>query len=314
MSKQIIQTSPEYLDTPMRRKGPDHDFYGWRDTWSESRLDWGEGITLGIWVQVAVEWFPLNISGTPFLPIGAPNRPWPDSETYTQRDYGNRVGIYRMMDALAARGMTASAFLNARLAERCPLLVREIAKEGWDVVAAGLDAGAVHHEGLTEDEERAMIDEALALLRAQSLEPIAWHSPSWSQSTRTPTLLKQAGIGAMADWGNDEAPYLFETNAGALVSLPGAFELCDREIIGNRKNTLGDFESNMLAAARRLAREANESGQGRLLTINVSPWIMGQPYRIAGFERILDAFAAIKGAKTVQVADILAASKDISHG
>lgn len=309
MSKKILPTGPDYLETPLRREGPDHDFSPWRDTWAEGRLRWNGDTTLGIWIQIAVEWFPLNISGTPFLPIGAPNRPWPDSETYTQRDYGNRVGIFRMMDALAAREMTASAFLNARVAARYPALAREIAKEGWDVVAAGLDAGAIHHDGLTKDTEQSMIAKALSLLQAQGLTPVAWHSPSWSQSSRTPALLVDAGVNAMADWGNDEAPYQHMTASGPITSLPAAFELCDREIIANRQNSLADFESAMIAAAQRLTREAEETGQHRLLTINLSPWIMGQPFRIVGFERILDAFAAIQGAKTVQVAEILAASQ-----
>ncbi|MEE3072063.1 MAG: polysaccharide deacetylase [Pseudomonadota bacterium] len=309
MSKKILPTGPDYLETPLRREGPDHDFFPWRDTWAEGRLRWNGDTTLGIWIQIAVEWFPLNISDTPFLPIGAPNRPWPDSETYTQRDYGNRVGIFRMMDALAAREMTASACLNARLAARYPALAREIAKEGWDVVAAGFDAGAIHHDGLTKDTEQSMIAEALSLLQAEGLTPVAWHSPSWSQSSRTPALLVDAGVNAMADWGNDEAPYQHMTASGPITSLPAAFELCDREIIANRQNSLADFECAMIAAAQRLAHEAEETGQHRLLTINLSPWIMGQPFRIVGFERILDAFAAIQGAKTVQVAEIMAASQ-----
>lgn len=314
MSRQITPTGPEHLQMPKLRAGMDHDFYAPRDTWSVPRLDFGPDVHLGIWLQIAVEWFPLDISGQPFLPIGAPARPWPDSETYTQRDYGNRIGIYRMMDALAARGMTASAFLNARVAQRYPILARYIREAGWDVVAAGLDAGAIHHEGLHEDTERAMIAEALSLLRAEGLEPAGWHSPSWSQSTRTPRLLREAGITAMADWANDEAPYAFQTGTGTIASLPAAFELSDREILFARQARLADFEANITAAARRLTREAADSGTPRLLCLNLSPWLMGQPFRIAGFERILDMLGGIDGARTVQVADILAASLDLRNG
>jgi peptidoglycan/xylan/chitin deacetylase (PgdA/CDA1 family) len=307
-----LTTGPDYLETLMRRAGAmDHDFYPWRDTWSERRLTWNNGKTLGVWLQIAVEWFPLDLSGKPFLPIGAPNRPWPDSETYTQRDYGHRYGIYRLMDAIRVRKLKASAFLNARVAERYPLLIRAILAENWEVVAAGLDAGAIHHEGLGVDEERAMIAEALAILSRHGADPVAWHSPSWSQSTRTPTLLKQAGINAMADWVNDEAPYLFATEAGPIVSLPTTIDLSDRDMIGVHKQNLADVEASVLAAARRLAREAEESGHGRLLTLNFSPWLMGQPYRIAAFERMLDAIFAISGSVAVSVPDILAASHDL---
>jgi len=309
----ILPTGPSYLETPLRRVSQmDHDFYGFRDTWSEKRLTWQNGARLGVWLQIAVEWFPLNISGKPFLPVGAPNRPWPDSETYTQRDYGNRVGIYRMMDALKARGLSASMLVNARLAKRYPILMRSILDDGFDVVAAGLDAGAIHHEGLAEDEERAMIAEALAIFAGFGVSPIAWHSPSWSQSTRTPRLLLEAGLKAMADWANDEAPYLFETGAGSIISLPATMELSDREMIMLRKQNLADVEESFIAAARRLWNEARDSGHGRLLTLNVSPWLMGQPYRAAAFERILDALSALDGTVSVGVPEIIAATDGLT--
>ncbi|MGP4692066.1 hypothetical protein [Agrobacterium cavarae] len=305
----IHPTGPQYLDTPLRRyREMDHDFYSWRDTWSERRLNWSGDTMLGVWIQIAVEWFPLNISGKPFLPVGAPNRAWPDTQTYTQRDYGHRVGIYRIMDALKAKGIVASAFLNARVAQRYPILMREILSEGWDIVAAGLDAGSIHHEGLDENTEAGMIAETLAILDSFGVKPAAWHSPSWSQSTRTPRLLLEAGISAMADWVNDEVPYRFQTDAGSIIALPSTMELSDREMLALRKQPLKDVERSFVAAARRLADEAKDSGHGRLMTINISPWIMGQPYRIAAFERILDEIFAIDGSKSVSVPEIVDAT------
>ncbi len=292
---------PDYLATPRRGPGMDHDFYDWRATWAQPRLRPG-AVRLGVWFQVAVEWFPLDIAAHPFLPIGAPPRPYPDTQTYTQRDYGNRVGIYRMMDAFRGAGAPASAFVDARLAARYPLLVRHIREAGWEIVTAGLDAGALHHEGLAEDTERGMIAGALALLRAAGVEPAVWHSPSWSQSTRTPALLVQAGMRAMADWPNDEAPYEFRTPSGPILSLPAAYELSDRKILIERSNTLADFEDQMLRAFRRLRREAAEGPGGRLLTVNLSPWIMGQPYRIAALERLLAAF--LDGGEDVAVVTV----------
>lgn len=305
----ILPTGPAYLDTPLRRERQmDHDFYAWRDTWSEDRLAWPNDASLGVWIQLAVEWFPLNISSSPFLPVGAPYRPWPDTQTYTQRDYGHRVGIFRMMDALKARGLTASAFLNARVAQRYPLLMREILKEGWEIVAAGLDAGAIHHEGLDEQTEREMIAETLSIFKGFGVSPDVWHSPSWSQSTRTPRLLLDAGIKAMADWVNDEVPYRFDTGAGEIIALPTTMELSDREMLAVRKQNLQDVERSFVAAARRLAAEAKQSGHGRLLTMNLSPWIMGQPYRIAAFERILDEIFALEGVVCVGAPAIMEAT------
>ncbi|WP_176084722.1 polysaccharide deacetylase family protein [Martelella sp. HB161492] len=305
-----LPTGPSYLETPMRRQAAmDHDFYAWRDSWSEARLTLPGNARLGIWIQLAVEWFPLNISGKPFLPVGAPYRPWPDTQTYTQRDYGNRIAIYRMLDALKARGLKASAFINARVAERYPILMKHVLADGLEIVAAGLDAGAIHHEGLGEAEEARMIADALAIFKTFGVTPDVWHSPSWSQSTRTPGLLKEAGFAAMADWVNDEAPYLFNTGAGEIIALPTSMELSDREMLAMRKHPLQDVEKSFIAAAKRLLAEADESGFSRLLTINVSPWLMGQPYRIAAFERILDAIFALEGTVDLDATTIINAMK-----
>lgn len=305
----IEATGPNYSDTPLRRERQmDHDFYAWRDTWSAERLRWSEGTKLGVWIQLAVEWFPMNISGKPFLPVGAPTRPWPDSEVYTQRDYGNRVGVYRMLDAIKERNLKASAFINARVAQRYPILMKDILADGLDIVASGLDAGAIHHEGLTEEQEREMINEALGIFGQFDVSPTTWHSPSWSQSSRTPSLLLDAGIKAMADWCNDEAPYTFQTPKGSILSLPTSMELSDREMIGVRKQNIADAKRSFIAAAKRTLKEANESGHGHLLTINVSPWLMGQPYRAAAFEEILDEIFSMPGVSSVNVDDIISAT------
>jgi len=307
----IKPVGDDYLQRAAPRPGQmDHDNYAWRDTWASERLVWPEGIRLGIWLQLAIEWFPLDIAASPFLPVGAPSRPWPDTQTYTQRDYGNRIGIYRLLDALQERGVSASAFLNARVAERYPLLLGHLLDDGLEIVAAGLDAGALHHEGLSEAEERAMIAEALALFSARGVSPVAWHSPSWSQSTRTPQLLREAGVLAMADWGNDEAPYRFATAAGSILSLPSSYELSDRELLANRHYRLDELLDAFMGAAQRLLYEAEDSGHGRLLTLNLSPWLMGQPYRIAAFEQLLDQLFALPGTASVGVPQIIAASRD----
>lgn len=302
----IKPTGSSYLETPKRQlEKMDHDFYEWRDTWKEPHLLWPENVKVGVWLQVAVEWFPLNISSSPFLPVGAPTRPWPDTETYTQRDYGNRVGIFRMMEAIKGLNLKASSFMNARVAQRYPTLMKEIINEGWEIVAAGLDGGAIHHEGLSEADERAMITEAKEIFTSFSISPKVWHSPSWSQSTRTPSLLLEAGFKAMADWCNDEAPYIFKTGSGDIISLPTSMELSDREMIAVRKQNIAEVERSFVAAAKRMVKEAEESNSGRLLTINISPWLMGQPYRASAFERILHEIFSMEGIISVDSTDII---------
>lgn len=199
------------------------------------------------------------------------------------------------------------------VAARYPELMKHIVASGHDIVAAGLDMGAIHHEGLSEDAERAMIAEALSILGGYGVTPSAWHSPGWSQSTRTPRLLKEAGISAMADWCNDEVPYDFSTDAGPIVSLPTVMDLTDKELIGRAKARTTEYEAAILRAARRLQTEAKESGAGRILPLHVTSWLMGQPYRIATFEAVLDALAAMPGVGFVTVPDICQATTTLAR-
>ncbi|ADO43042.1 polysaccharide deacetylase family protein [Ketogulonicigenium vulgare] len=304
MSANLQPVPPGYTDYPLRQHAKmDHNLYDWRNSLTQPVLRWPGQQRIGLWVQLAVEWFPLDIAKKPFLPIGAPARPYPDTQTYTQRDYGNRIGIYRLMDAFKAAGITPTAFVNARLAQRYPMLMRDIIAEGYEIAAASLDAGTIHHAGLDIAAERAVILETLDIFKSFELSPRAWHSPSWSQSHHTAQLLVEAGITEMADWPNDELPYPFETPAGQILSLPGAYDLSDRAILIERGNTVADFNDQILRAHRQLQSET-ETGQHRLLTINLSPWVMGQPYRIAALEKLLQTLVADPATRPVTIADI----------
>lgn len=295
-----------YVTYPERHRGMDHGFYPWRAAGTAPGLDWGEGLRLGVWISVAVEWFPLDISGKPFLPMGAPYRPYPDTQTYSQRDYGNRIGIYRMMDAFRAAGVTPSAQINAHVAARYPLLMRHILEEGWEVIAAGLDMDHLHHDGLDPAAEAGWIDTALAILRDAGAVVEGWHSPNWSQSQRTPELLARAGLRYMVDWPNDDFPYAFDTGAGTILSLPAAYELSDRKILHERLNPIDEFEHQIGAALDRYLAEAAD-GRGRLMALNLSPWLMGQPYRIAVLERLLARIGAMEATRCVTAAEVCAA-------
>lgn len=277
-----------YIQYPRRAFGMDQARYPYRAMRRAPAMRWPGGARVGVWITVHVEWFPLDMPTQPVLAVGAIQRAYPDTQTYSARDYGNRVGIYRLMDAFAAHGVRPTAAINAAVAERYPLLIRAICDAGWEVMAAGLDMGHLHHNGITPDEERALVRHALAILRQATGQPVlGWHSPAFSQSAVTPELVADAGVRWMADWVNDEKPYEFAlAGGGSLLALPAAHELSDTQIIELHSADLADFERQVLAAFATIRDEASPD-DGRILPLSISPWLMGQPYRIAAMERIL---------------------------
>ena len=136
----------------------------------------------------------MDMPRQPFVAPGGVDRPYPSYWDYTQRDYGNRVGIYRLMRVLDQRGLRATALMNAAVATRYPALAKEIAASQWEVAAAGLDMGHLHHGGLAEAEERALVKQAVGALRGAFASKIrGWHSPAHSRIDAHPRSRGRVG-------------------------------------------------------------------------------------------------------------------------
>src|SRR5689334_2910214 len=155
---------PDYLEYAHRRYGMDHDRYGWSILPRRKRVSWPGGARIALWVVPALEWFPLDMKGKPFKPPGALVTAYPDLRHYTLRDYGNRVGIFRVMRALDRFGIRASVAMNAAVAVRYPSLVQSCVDRGWEIVAHGLDMDHLHYQGLPVEEERRLVRRTLEIL------------------------------------------------------------------------------------------------------------------------------------------------------
>lgn len=278
---------PAYLDYPKRRHGYDHDLYAWSALHERAPVAWPQG-SVAVWVCVSLEWFPI-VPGGAFTAPGHMQTAYPDYRHYTARDYGNRVGAWRMLDALGKAGAKASFATNAAVAERYPELIRAVRDGGHEVIAHSTDMNGTIDSSLSEADERALIGDAMTRLRAGGIEPKGWLSIARSQSFRTLDVLKDNGLTYCCDWVNDELPYRF---SNGLIDLPLNHELSDRTIIAVQQQSADSWAQSLEDAFDWLAAEAAASGGGRMLPIHVTPYIMGLPYRIAAFERLLDRLAA----------------------
>ena len=299
---------PDYVQYPIRRRAMDHDRYPYRILPRTKAVTWPGGARVALWVAVHVGHFPMDMPLKPFIAPGGMERPYPSFWDFTQRDYGNRIGIYRMMRAMEARGVKGTALLSAALAREYPVLMDDIAAAGWEPACAGLDMGHLHHGGVAEAEERAWISDAASLLRGRFGDAVTgWHSPAHSESARTPDLVAGAGFTWTGGWANDDMPYAFATEAGTLTALPLPQDLSDQRMLFQQTMATEDFTAAILAAHAMLDAEARQTGSGRILTLAVTPWLMGQPHRIRAFEAMLDAILAHDGVWSATGAEIAAA-------
>lgn len=283
----------DYLRYPLRRRGMDHDIYPYRALPRAQPVQWPGGARIALWVAVHVGHFPMDMPLKPFIAPGGMERPYPSFWDYTQRDYGNRIGIYRLIAALAARGLTATALLSAALAPLYPVLMDDIAQAGWEPACAGLDMGHLHHGQVPEAEEAATVKRAASLLRARFGGAVqGWHSPAHSESPRTPGLVAAEGFAWTSGWANDDMPYGMATPSGPLLAMPLPQDLADQRMLHQQNMATEDFCAAVLAAHAALDAEAAATGGGRILTLSVTPWLMGQPHRIRAFGAMLDAILA----------------------
>lgn len=279
-----MSLDPGYLDYPKRRHGYDHDLYAWSSIFDRPPVAWPGGKRVAVWVCVSLEWFPMTPVDTPFRAPGHMQTPYPDYRHYTAREYGTRIGFYRMLDAFAREGIRVSVATNAAIAERYPALIADIVAAGHEIIAHSTDMNGTIASGLPIEDERALIARSLDTLeQASGTRPRGWMSIARSQSWNTLDLLNAAGLTYCCDWVNDELPYRF-TNG--LIDLPLNHELSDRQIIATQQQSAEQWAEAITDAFDWLVDEAGTHG-GRMLPIHLTPYIIGLPYRIGALETLL---------------------------
>jgi peptidoglycan/xylan/chitin deacetylase (PgdA/CDA1 family) len=310
MSTINLKALPEnYLDYPLRRYGMDHDRYDWSMLPERKAVVWPHNARLALWVVPALEWFPLNMAGVPFKPPGAMQTAYPDLRHYTLRDYGNRVGIFRIMKALEKHGIRPSVAVNAAVAVRYPSLIKECTQRGWEIMANGLDMDHLHHAGLALDDEKKLVDSTLEILRRASGQAVrGWLSPAKSESASTLDLLGAAGMDYVCDWVNDDMPYAMRTASGPIHAMPHPIDIDDHTILVQNHHTEDDFRDQLCDQFDVLYKESATAG-GRVMAISLHPWVIGQPYRMRALEEALTHIMRHKGVWAATGSEILDAWK-----
>jgi len=300
-----MSLDPSYLEYPHRRQGMDHALYPYSNLFQRPPVQWPGSRSVAIWPVISLEWFPMVPSDTPFRAPGHMQTAYPDYRHYTAREYGTRIGLFRLLDAFEAVGARISVACNGAIATRYPAIIEALVKGGHEIIAHSTDMNGTIASGLPESDERALIAESLdALETASGTRPRGWLSIARSQSFATPRLLVEAGLDYMCDWVNDELPYAMSTDAGGIVNLPLNHELSDRQIINVQQQSVDSYAQQMRDAYGWLATEAKAHG-GRMLPLHLTPYIMGLPYRIDAFEQLVRWLAEQPGTWFATGSDIL---------
>jgi allantoinase len=252
------------------------------------RLAWPEGARVAVWVIPNIEFFPLSVglSGHPFEGKGKPPsvRPW------AQRDYGNRVGVWRVMEVLQKHRIRASATVNSDICDHHPEIIAAAVELGWELLGHNRTNAARLSE-MSPEEERSAIRHSLDRLEtASGKRPAGWLGAGLAETWQTLEVLADEGCLYVADWTNDDQPYFMEAGSKRIVSIPYSYDINDSPFFYYRNGTIDEFEKMIRRQFDVLYEEGERSG--RVMAICLHPFIIGVPHRIRGLDSALGYIAS----------------------
>jgi len=274
------------------------DRYGpfkYRPIKGRPKLAWPNGARIALWVNPNVEFFALDdvMPGNLNERVPRDRAHIPNVRNWSVRDYGNRVGVWRLMEVLTRYGIRASAALNSEVCVHHPEIIQEMMRLGWELIGHN-QTNAKRLTEMPPDQERASILATLETIeKASGTRPVGWLGAGLAETWHTLDHLVEGGIRYVCDWVNDDQPYTMEIGTPRLVSLPYSVQINDVPAYFDFKQSVPEFEQMIRRQFDVLYRESAESG--RVMAIAVHPFVTGQPHRIVALERALDHICSHDG-------------------
>lgn len=265
--------------------GMDNPWYDYVPFPKRPRLTWPKNARVGFYVILHLEYYELmppegSLKDSRF--VGEFGNYSPDYRTWTQREYGNRTGIFRVLDVLDRYQIKAGVAVNAMAAERYPFLIEQFKKRKYEFIAHGTAATRLLSSKMTEAEEKAEIATSIAAIeKAAGVRPTGWLGQEYGESHRTPQLLADAGLDYVLDWPNDDQPYAMKVGR-KFVSMPNQPEWDDVQQLWLRRINTPRYPDIVADAFELLHHEG-----GQVFNLSIHPWLMGMAHRIKYLDEAL---------------------------
>lgn len=278
---------------PANRENPvmDNPYYDWSPISTRPRLRWPNGARVAIAVIVNLEYMELEPPPGITVPpsrvrAGGIYPNMIDIHETTAHEYGNRVGVFRVMKVLDKHRIPGTAALDAAVAQRYAYIVQQAKQRNWEFIGHSLVYNRMITEKMQEPDEQKYIKESLEAVTKATGKPVhGWVGVDYGESSRTVRLLAEQGVHYVCDWCNDEQPYRMKVPQGHMVSLPTLLELDDIFTHRTRRIPIQRWAQMIKDAFDKLYHDGQENG--RMLVLNVHPWIIGHPFRINALDDAL---------------------------
>lgn len=264
------------------------DLFDYSPIVDRAPLQWPGGSKLAVYIGLNIEHFHVDKPSTALN--DATSQLVPDPLNYGWRDYGVRVGFWRIAEILDRYGMRATGLLNSEVVDHYPQIVEAGLARDWAWVAHGR-TNSVLHAGLDVATERAELAEILGTIeKATGTPPRGWLGPALTETFATPRLMAECGLTYSLNWTNDEQPYWFTDVP--VMSVPYSVELNDLGIFAMKGLSGADFEAMVTDQLDQLLDEAET---GRVLSLALHPFVIGHPFRAKYLDRALAHIADRSG-------------------
>ena len=253
-------------------------------------LRWPNEARVAVCIVVTLErleWFPHGSAAPPSARYGGPYPAVFDPLGGGLREYGNRVGVFRVMDVLDDHEIAATVAIDSALASDTPFLVDQCKQRKWEFIGHGVVANRMITDAMSEAEEQAYLQASLEpLAAATGVFPRGWLGVDYVESSRTVRLLAERGVDYVCDWANDEQPYVMSFGSQSILSLPTSAEADD--VLTHRLRGIPIDGWGQLVCDTFDGLYEDGAATGRLLVLNVHPYLIGQPFRIPHFRRVIE--------------------------
>jgi peptidoglycan/xylan/chitin deacetylase (PgdA/CDA1 family) len=248
---------------------------------------WPNGKRLAIYFSLGIEEYVFGEGMTEDLFPGAPK---PDNVNTSWRDYGNRVGGFRLIERFSALGMPLTVLLNTAVYDHSPDLMDFARAKGCEIVGHGL-TNSDTLVGRTPEDEAAYVSAVADRVEAkEGYRPGGWSSPWLAHTESTVDLLKEAGYRYLMDLRLDDQPVWLATRSGPLLSIPYALELNDSSTVIGRQASATDFEQMIIDEFDEMLEASKE--QPLVMSVVIHSFISGQPFRLRALTRALQHIAS----------------------
>jgi allantoinase len=261
---------------------PEHQRYPHSEIGRRPHYAWPEGKRLAFYIAVSVEDFAFGAGiGDDISTPGAPQT----QRNFGWRDYGQRVGLWRLLKMLDGLTLPVAFAMNATLYQSRPELVERIRARNAEIIAHGRTSSEQQNDMWEQDEARLVKSVTKTIADYHGAPPSGWLGPGFGESRATLDLLKDAGYAYVLDWPADDQPFWMRTRAGPILSVPYPLELNDVTALLHRRHSAREFADMVVNQFEVMMQQAEH--EPLVFALGLHPHVVGQPFRLRALRRAL---------------------------